>query len=241
MICGRRPAAGATWSRPRWRRRPPGRWSNAPAYLTGPHEWKVFWSFNAERGADLGSVWLMLGQMTGHTASVHTINVVSWAVLRLLWCVGVAVARHPRARARRGWPSSASCSWSASCWSTRSTRRSTSLWLLPLAVMARPRWRDQLIWQGGRAALLRRGVVVPRRATSTPAAAVTPASTGSRSSSRVAGELYLVGDRGARHPPARVRRRPRCGSGGHGDPRRREPRPARPAGAGRCGRAATVS
>ncbi len=23
------------------------------------------------------------------------------------------------------------------------------LWLLPLAVIARPRWRDQLIWQGG--------------------------------------------------------------------------------------------
>ena len=23
------------------------------------------------------------------------------------------------------------------------------LWLLPLAVLARPRWRDQLIWQGG--------------------------------------------------------------------------------------------
>ena len=37
------------------------------------------------------------------------------------------------------------------------------LWLLPLAALARPRWRDQLIWQARRAALLRDRLVVPRR------------------------------------------------------------------------------
>ena len=37
------------------------------------------------------------------------------------------------------------------------------LWLLPLAVLARPRWRDLLIWQAGEVALLRRGLDLPRR------------------------------------------------------------------------------
>ena len=37
---------------------------NAPAFLGGRHEWNVFWTFNSHRGADLGSLWLMLDQMT---------------------------------------------------------------------------------------------------------------------------------------------------------------------------------
>ena len=37
-----------------------------------------------------------------------------------------------------------------------------ALWLLPLAVMARPRVRDQLIWQARRGLLLLRRLVVPR-------------------------------------------------------------------------------
>ena len=37
------------------------------------------------------------------------------------------------------------------------------LWLLPLAVLARPRWRDLLIWQAGEVIYFAVGVVVPRR------------------------------------------------------------------------------
>jgi uncharacterized membrane protein len=62
---------------------------NAPAYLSGHAEWKVFWSYNKDRQADLGSVWLMLQQMTQHTYAVHTINVVSW-VFFCAWCLAVA-------------------------------------------------------------------------------------------------------------------------------------------------------
>src|SRR5690606_39017355 len=36
--------------------------ANLPAMLTGWEQWKVFWSFNSERGADLGSIWLVLNQ-----------------------------------------------------------------------------------------------------------------------------------------------------------------------------------
>ena len=125
-----------------------GSWAlvNAPAYLSGPHEWKVFWSFNADRGADLGSVWLLLGQMTSHTASVHTINVVSWAFF-LVWCAAVAVLgtlapEQPRL-AQLGFLLVVGFLLVNKVYSPQ-----YSLWLLPLAVMARPRWRDQLIWQG---------------------------------------------------------------------------------------------
>ena len=68
-----------------------------------------------------------------------------------------------------------------------------ALWLLPLAVLARPRWRDQLVWQARRDLLLLRRSGGTSAATSTPAAAATPASTGWRSCVRVRGELYLVG------------------------------------------------
>ena len=65
------------------------------------------------------------------------------------------------------------------------------LWLLPLAALARPRWRDQLVWQGGEIFYFAMvwwylgGFLDPR-------AAVTPASTGSRSGAGAA-ELYLAG------------------------------------------------
>jgi uncharacterized membrane protein len=120
---------------------------NAPAYLSGRHEWKVFWTFNSHRGADLGSVWLMLGQMTHHTASAHTINVVSWAFF-LVWCAAVAVlgflAPETPRLAQLGYLLVAGFLLVNKVYSPQ-----YALWLLPLAVMARPRWRDQLIWQAG--------------------------------------------------------------------------------------------
>lgn len=120
---------------------------NAPAFLSGPHEWKVFWSFNSHRTADLGSVWLVAQQMANFTASAHTINVVSW-VLFGLWCAGVAVLgflapQTPRL-AQLGFLIVAGFLLVNKVYSPQ-----YALWLLPLAVMARPRLRDQLIWQSG--------------------------------------------------------------------------------------------
>ena len=39
--------------------------ANAPAYVSGKEQWKVFWEFNSDRGADLGSVWLVISQAFG--------------------------------------------------------------------------------------------------------------------------------------------------------------------------------
>jgi uncharacterized membrane protein len=120
---------------------------NAPAFLSGPHEWKVFWNFNAHRGADLGSVWLVAQQMFDFTASAHTINVVSWIFFGV-WCAAVAalgvLARQTPRLAQLGFLVVVGFLLVNKVYSPQ-----YALWLLPLAVMARPRLRDQLIWQAG--------------------------------------------------------------------------------------------
>ncbi|WGL52532.1 glycosyltransferase 87 family protein [Nocardioides sp. BP30] len=118
---------------------------NMPALLSGVAQWKVFWSFNSTRGADLGSLWLVAQQVTGHTFSAHTINVWSWLLFGG-WCLAVLVLgllapRTPRF-AQLGFLIVAGFLLVNKVYSPQYV-----LWLLPLAVLARPRWRDQLIWQ----------------------------------------------------------------------------------------------
>ena len=119
---------------------------NLPAWLTGFDQWKVFWSFNADRGADLGSVWLALTH-AGREFTPDQINVVSWAVFGAV-CVAVAVLG---LRARRT-PRVAQLAFlvvAGFLLVNKVYSPQYVLWLLPLAVMARPRWRDLLIWQAG--------------------------------------------------------------------------------------------
>jgi uncharacterized membrane protein len=121
--------------------------ANAPAWVTGPHEWARFWSFNSERGADLGSLWLVAQQATGWVPAPGTINEVSWAFF-VLWCAGVlllglSAPRTPRL-AQLGFLILAGFLLVNKVYSPQYV-----LWLLPLAVIARPRWRDLLIWQAG--------------------------------------------------------------------------------------------
>lgn len=122
---------------------------NLPALLTGPAEWRVFWSFNSDRGADLGSLWLVAQQMMGPGAwiDVDVVNLGSWAFLAL-WCLGVLVLGlkapvSPRF-AQLGFLIVAGFLLVNKVYSPQYV-----LWLLPLAVLAHPRWRDLLIWQAG--------------------------------------------------------------------------------------------
>ncbi|MCX6398762.1 MAG: glycosyltransferase 87 family protein [Propionibacteriales bacterium] len=141
--------------------------ANAPGFLTGPDQWKVFWSFNSARTADLGSVWMLIDQAGDVGFTAHTINLWSW-ILFGAWCLGVFVIGMTAGRQRS---SSAGREERAAGVSRRletTVPRLAQLgylivvgfllvnkvyspqyvlWLLPLAVLARPRWRDQIIWQ----------------------------------------------------------------------------------------------
>ena len=119
---------------------------DVPVLLYGPEGWLGFWSFNAERGVDLGSLWLVAQQL-GHTASSHTINVVSWVVLGAVslavLVLGLRAPQVPRVSQLMllvlvGF-----------LLVNKVYSPQYVLWLLPVAALARPRWRDLLIWQAG--------------------------------------------------------------------------------------------
>jgi uncharacterized membrane protein len=129
--------------------------ANLPALVSGPAEWKVFWTFNSGRGADLGSLWLVVQQALDRTGDPfafdpHTINLASWAFFGA-WCVGVlalglTAPATPRL-AQLGFLVVAGFLLVNKVYSPQYV-----LWLLPLAVLARPRWRDLLVWQAGEVA-----------------------------------------------------------------------------------------
>lgn len=130
-----------------------GAWAlaNAPGYLTGREQWEVFWSFNAERGPDLGSLWLVVEQAGDLGISAHTVNLWSW-ILFGAWCVGVFVLGMFAPRARGHHPRLAQLGFLVVCGFLIVNKVYSPqyvLWLLPLAVLARPRWRDQIVWQAG--------------------------------------------------------------------------------------------
>ena len=116
-----------------------------PAWVTGGFDrWSVFWTFNADRGPDLGSLWLV-AQDAGHGASAPTVNLVSGRVFGAC-CLAVLVlglrVRHPPRVAQVALLVTVAFLLVNKVYSPQYV-----LWLLPLAVLARPRWRDQLVWQ----------------------------------------------------------------------------------------------
>ena len=119
---------------------------NLPVLLLGFEQWKVFWTFNSDRGADLGSLWLVLSQ-AGVPVDAGTINVVSWvafaAVCLGVLVLGLRVRRTPRV-AQLALLIVAGFLIVNKVYSPQYV-----LWLLPLAVLARPRWRELLVWQAG--------------------------------------------------------------------------------------------
>jgi uncharacterized membrane protein len=119
--------------------------ADAPGYLTGPDAWKVFWSFNSDRAADLGSLWIVIQQAGGEAVQVSTIN--DWSTgFFVLWCLGVAVLGL-RAPSTPRLAQLAFLVVAGFLLVNKVYSPQYVLWLLPLAALARPRWRDQLIWQ----------------------------------------------------------------------------------------------
>jgi uncharacterized membrane protein len=116
---------------------------NLPVMAFATDGWAKFYTFSQERGVDYGSFWLIISQRAGITISGAN----SYATaLMLLLCAGIAVLALYAPRRPR-FAQLAFLVIAVFILTNKVYSPQYVLWLLPLAVLARPRFRDQVIWQ----------------------------------------------------------------------------------------------
>jgi uncharacterized membrane protein len=92
-------------------------------------------------------VWLVVDQATGAGLSAATVNLGSWVFL-LAWCAGVLLLGL-RAPVTPRFAQLGLLVVIGFLLVNKVYSPQYVLWLLPLAALARPRWRDQLVWLSG--------------------------------------------------------------------------------------------
>ncbi|MFI0153164.1 glycosyltransferase family 87 protein [Streptomyces lydicus] len=105
--------------------------------------WAKFYTFSQERPIDFGSVWLLISQRTGDPLE----NANTYAtLLMILGCgaIGLLTLYVPR---RPRFAQLAFLVVALFILTNKVYSPQYVLWLTPLAVLARPRWRDFLVWQ----------------------------------------------------------------------------------------------
>ncbi len=117
---------------------------NLPVMVADFDGWSYFFSFNRERGESWGSPWVVLTQQ-GHGVPPEKLNTLAGGLF-VLCCVAIA-ALGLMARRRPRLPQLMFLVVAAFLLTNKVYSPQYVLWLLPLAVLARPRWRDFLIWQ----------------------------------------------------------------------------------------------
>lgn len=123
-------AAGLTWLA-----------INLPLIVLAPEGWLNFWTFNVDRGGDLGSIWYVLS-----LAGTPVPNVSAVVAVLLLVCgigVGALMLLAPR---RPRLAQGAFLIVVAFLVLNKVYSPQYVLWLLPLLVLARPNWRDALVF-----------------------------------------------------------------------------------------------
>lgn len=117
---------------------------NLPVMILAPDQWMVFWTFNSDRAGDFGSIWYVLS-LAGHP--VPHLNLVDSLVL-IMVCIGIGwliiSARRPPRFGQVAYLVIAAFLITNKVYSPQYV-----LWLLPLLVLARPRWREWLIFTAG--------------------------------------------------------------------------------------------
>ncbi len=124
---------------------------DVPIWAAWPHAFARFWTFNRARGSSWDSLWFAFAHVTGFHydpagATVPTqLNVYEGlAIVVLVGAVAVAVLGAPRRPrvAQVAFLVLLAFLLANKVWSPQ-----YALWLLPLAVLARPRWPALLAWQ----------------------------------------------------------------------------------------------
>jgi len=117
---------------------------NLPVLVLAPDAWLSFWRFNSDRTGDFGSVWYVLS-LAGR--EVPHLNLVSGGLFALgCLAIGLLVVLAP-VRPRLG--SVGFLVVAAFLLTNKVYSPQYVLWLLPLLVLARPRWRDWLVFTAG--------------------------------------------------------------------------------------------
>ncbi|MCZ3385600.1 MAG: glycosyltransferase 87 family protein [Actinomycetia bacterium] len=119
--------------------------ANLPIMISRFDGWAHFYRFSTERGADFGSPWLVLRDAFDINPPIEQLNLWAAGVLVAL-CAGIgllilAAPRRPR------FHQVAFLTVAAFVLSNKVYSPQFIVWLIPLAVLARPRWRDFLWWQ----------------------------------------------------------------------------------------------
>lgn len=120
---------------------------NVPVWIANSEGWSYFYRFSSERGEDFGSLWYALTLSGLPTVDADSLNTIATGLFLVLCAaiavLGLAAPRRPRL------VSLLFLIVAAFVLTNKVYSPQYSMWLIPLAVMARPRWRDFLIWQAG--------------------------------------------------------------------------------------------
>ncbi len=116
---------------------------NLPVMLLAWDGWTKFYTFSQERGVDFGSLWLIISQRT--RSSVAGANEYASALM-VLACAGIAALALYAPRRPR-FAQLAFLVVAAFILTNKVYSPQYVLWLIPLAALAHPRWRDFLVWQ----------------------------------------------------------------------------------------------
>jgi uncharacterized membrane protein len=123
--------------------------ANVPIMIARFDGWKNFYVFSSKRGADFGSPWLVARDLFGFDPSIDHLNMLAGGILVLL-CLGIA-ALILMAPQRPRLHQVAFLVVAAFALTNKVYSPQFVVWLIPLAVLARPRWRDFLWWQAAEA------------------------------------------------------------------------------------------
>ncbi len=121
---------------------------NLPVAIAAPHGWATFYTYSSSRPADWGGIWYFFRYVhwpVVDSSSTSRLNLLSVAVFGLaclaIGLLALAAPRRPRL-AQLIFLTTAAFLLSNKVWSPQYV-----VWLVPLAVLARPRLGGYLIWQ----------------------------------------------------------------------------------------------
>lgn len=117
---------------------------NLPVYLMAPQGWLNFWTFNADRGADLGSFWLILSQAGIYTGGV-SVPIAALMVVGTLAIAALMLLAPQRPRLAQG----VLLIMILFLVVNKVYSPQYCLWLLPLVVLALPSWRVWFAFTAG--------------------------------------------------------------------------------------------